>query len=132
MNELSEHERLPPLHAPQDRELIANVGPWEVRRYAGADERFAYFSSRAFLHVQLWCPHRQISVLTPSRLTRGQFEIAKGWRRAWVPTWSGVITRLPDADLPSASLLAALTMWLVVRCEVVACRRTPIEAGLPA
>lgn len=129
----SDAGRLPPLHAPGDRELLARVGPWEVRRYAAGDHRFAYFASRAFLHLQLWHPVRQISVLTPSRLTGGRFEIACGARRAWVPTWPGVVAQLPDHELPGSAELAALAMWLVVRCEVAeSCRATPPRAALTA
>lgn len=127
MNEIAEPLRLPPLHAPDDRELLAHVGTWQVRRHALHDERFAYCASRAFLHVQLWRPDRQISILTPSRLTNGRFEIARGWRRASVSTWPGVVALLPDHELPSGSELAALTMWLVVRSEVVARRSSGID-----
>jgi len=72
--------RLPPLHAPFDRELLARVGPWEVRRHA--DDRFGYFATRSLLHLQLWHPACRVSVLTPSRLTGGRFEIATDTRRA--------------------------------------------------
>jgi hypothetical protein len=115
-------ERLPPLHAPHDRELLAHLGRWQVRRHAARDERFAYLAARAFLHLQLWHPEHNISILTPSQLTRGRFEIAVGAHRAWVPTWPGVVAQLPDHQLPSGSELAALTMWLVVRSEVDARR----------
>ena len=108
---------VPPLHAPGDRELFAACGAWEVRRHAEDDPRFAYFASRAFLHLQLWHPERRVSVLTPSRLSGGRFEIAAGWRRAWVSTWPGVVAQLPDLGLPTGAELAALTMWLVVRRE---------------
>ena len=120
MIELVDAGRLPPLHGPGDRELFARVGPWEVRRYAAGDHRFAYFASRAFLHLQLWHPQHQISVLTPSRLTGGRFEIACGAHRAWVPTWPGVVAQLPELGLPGSAEIAALAMWLVVRCEVSA------------
>jgi hypothetical protein len=108
------------LHAPADRELLARIGPWEVRRYAVDDERFAYLASRAMLHVQLWHPTRRISVLTPSRLTGGRFEVARGSHRVSIETWPGVVALLPDHDLPGGAELAALTMWLVVRREVAA------------
>lgn len=111
---------LPPLHAPFDRELVAGAGPWEVRRHAVSDERFAYFAERELLHLQLWHPIERISVLTPSRLSGGRFEIACGARRAWIATWDGVVEQLPDHRLPGGAELAALTLWLVIRCEVAA------------
>lgn len=121
--------RLPPLHAPNDRELLARVGPWDLRRHA--DNRFSYFTMRSLLHIQLWHPVLRISVLTPSRLTGGRFEIATETRRAWVVDWPGVVEQLPDHELPNASELAALTLWMVVRCEVAAGhKRTPVRVEL--
>jgi hypothetical protein len=116
----SRRHSLPPLHAPCDREVVAHVGPWEVRRHAAGDIRFAYLASRSLLHLQLWQPARRISVLTPSRLTGDRFEIAACWRRAWVSTWHGVLAQLPDLQLPSGAELAALTTWLVCRARPVA------------
>jgi hypothetical protein len=108
---------LPPLHSPFDRELLARVGPWEVRRHARDDGRFAYLATRSMLHVQLWHPDHRVSVLTPSRLTGGRFEIASSTRRAWVADWDAVVAQLPDHQLPRRSDLAALSLWLVVRHE---------------
>lgn len=70
------------------------------------------------LHLQLWHSANLISVLTPSQLTGGRFEIATSTRRTSVADWTGVIAQLPDQQLPCRAELAALTMWLVVRCEV--------------
>lgn len=46
---------------------------WEVRLFGG--RKFQYFVTRGFWHVQLWHPEARISVLTPSRLTCGFFEV---------------------------------------------------------
>lgn len=123
---------LPPLHSPFDRELLARFGPWEVRRHATDDSRFAYFATRSMLHVQLWHCELRLSVLTPSKLTGGHFEIASSTRRAWVADWDGVLSQLPDHELPRRAELAALSLWLVVRNETSAAkdrgRRT--EEGL--
>lgn len=113
---------LPPLHSPFDRELLARIGPWEVRRHATDDGRFAYFATRSMLHVQLWHPEHRVSVLTPSLLTGGRFEIAFSTRRAWVADWDGVLGQLPDHELPRRSELAALSLWLVVRNETSAAK----------
>jgi hypothetical protein len=120
MTEHVDVARLPPLHAPFDRELLARVGPWEVRRHA--DDRVGYFATRALLHLQLWHPTCRVSVLTPSRLTADRFEIATETRRARVDDWAAVLDELPDHDLPGGSELATFTMWLVVRCEITARR----------
>ena len=47
----------------------------ELRQFADDDPRTAYFARRGFAHVQLWHPERRVSVLTPSRLTGGNFEL---------------------------------------------------------
>lgn len=120
MNSLGEQVRLPPLHAPMDRELVARIGPWQLRRHRDCDERFSYLASRAFLHLQLWRPDRGISVLTPSSLTGGQFEIAVGWSRMSASTWQAVVEALPEHDLPSGSKLATLSIWLVVKHQGLA------------
>lgn len=122
-------DKLPPLHAPHDRELLARVGPWEVRRHA--DDRCADFATRSLLHLQLWNPVLRVSVLTPSRLTGGRFEIATETRRAWVVDWPGVVEQLSDHELPNASELAALTLWLIVPCGVAdGQKRTPLRVEL--
>lgn len=115
-------DALPPLHAPFDRELFAHVGAWEIRRHAAHDMRFAYLATRAMLHVQLWHPVHRISVLTPSRLTNGRFEIACRGHRTRIATWPALVATHPELGLPSGSELAALTMWLVVRSEITARR----------
>jgi hypothetical protein len=114
--------RLPPLHSAFDRELVAQLGAWEVRRHAEHDPRFAYFAQRTFLHLQLWHPDEHISVLTASRLTGGRFEIATGDRRVWVETWPQVLDELPGSGLPGGATLGAIMMWLVVRAETAAVR----------
>lgn len=46
---------------------------WEVRLFGG--RKFQYFVTPGYWHVQLWHPEARISVLTPSRLTCGFFEV---------------------------------------------------------
>lgn len=62
----------PPPHNPVERELAMRVGAWEVRVFGG--RKLEYFVSRGFWHLQLWHPDAGISILTPSRLTRGLYE----------------------------------------------------------
>ena len=70
----------PPPHDPRDRELVMQLGRWEVRVSTG--RAFEYFVPRGRWHVQLWHPEAGISILTPSKLTAGAFEAypSRGWK----------------------------------------------------
>ncbi len=61
------------LHAAEDRELIALMGPWQVRRFAHHDPRYAYALRRGMMHVQLVAPDGT-SLISPSALTGGAWE----------------------------------------------------------
>ena len=65
----------PPPHDPRDRVFLDVVDGWQVRvmEPGGACER--YFGREGFGHLQFWYPPSGLSVLTPSELTRHQFEI---------------------------------------------------------
>ena len=71
---------LPP-HDPDQRESVHDLGDWEVRVFTGP--KFDYFAPRGFWHLQLWDPIARLSILTPSRLTRGLYEAFPSavWRR---------------------------------------------------
>jgi len=63
----------PPPHDPRDRELTMPLeGGWELRTPTA--RMTAYFLPRGLLHVQLWHPASGVSILTPSRITRGLYE----------------------------------------------------------
>ncbi|MCA9690593.1 MAG: hypothetical protein R3A51_09190 [Nannocystaceae bacterium] len=72
----------PPPHDPRERILQRLLGPWHVRQFPPGDARLAYFTPRGLLHLQLWHPEAGVSVLTPSRLTNGRFEVfpVDGWK----------------------------------------------------
>src|SRR5688500_11007904 len=72
---------MPPPHDPEERELAQTIDAWEVRVFA--DAKFGFFVQRGLWHVQLWHPYARVSVLTPSRLTGGAYEIlsARGTKR---------------------------------------------------
>lgn len=57
----------------EPEELACVAGEWEVRLFT--DVRFGYFVKRGLWHVQLWHPRARVSVLTPSRLTLGAYEL---------------------------------------------------------
>jgi hypothetical protein len=70
----------PPPHDPRERDLAFTLRGWEVRLFAG--QKFQYFVTRGFWHLQLWHPGASVSVLTPSRLTCGSYEVfpVAGWK----------------------------------------------------
>lgn len=63
----------PPPHDPTERVLAVKLGEWEVRIFEGKKQR--YFLPRGMGHLQLWHPAAGVSVLTPSRLTGGRYEV---------------------------------------------------------
>lgn len=104
---------LPPRpHDPRDREVVAHAGAWEVRQFDRADRKHAYFAPRGFLHLQLWHPVACVSVLTPSRLTGGNYELWDG-DRVVLPEWSDVMSFLAALAPPGAARMAALERWFV-------------------
>ena len=75
------HAPLHPLHDPNERVLVGCHGPWEVRAHARNSKRHHCFAPRGLLHIQLWYPERNVSVLTQSALTDGRFEVCSEHRR---------------------------------------------------
>lgn len=110
------------LHARTERVQFAAFGDWEVWRHPEGQSAHRYFSSRGFLHLQLWHPTAHVSILTPSRLTRDRFEIWRHGIRIAVRSWDDVAGRLPDLTVPGATEVAALCWWTVVRDETAARR----------
>ncbi len=108
----------PPPHDPREREVVSMVGEWEVRQFAATDVKLAYFTSRGFLHMQLWHPVHRISILTPSRLTGGRFEVwSAGGDRVAVARWASIGDLVPAVELPRAIEIAAIERWFVLRHE---------------
>jgi hypothetical protein len=104
----------PPPHDPAERTLLAEMDGWEVRDFAPDDPRHAYFAHRGFSHLQLWHPEAGISLLTPSRLTAGSYEVFPfvGWkRRGDYATLRALIKSAHGVTLPSPSLIAATLRW---------------------
>ena len=94
---------------------------WEIRIFPEGDRKAEYFAPRGFLHAQLWHPASRVSVLTPSRLTGGLFELFpyQGWKapvcepallRALVIETHGV-------HFPPLRRLAAIIEWYVRAAE---------------
>ncbi|WP_437996055.1 hypothetical protein WMF26_33375 [Sorangium sp. So ce185] len=105
----------PPPHDPRERELALVVAGWEVRLFVG--RKFEYFVARGFWHLQLWHPEARVSVLTPSRLTRGLYEAypIANWK-AQAPDYDKLVTLLGGlfaAKLPDKAAVLRLERALV-------------------
>lgn len=111
-------ETPPPPHDPRERVVVARARRWDVRQFPTDDAKFRYFASRGYLHLQLWDATCSVSILTPSRLTDGNFEIwtaSAGFIVA--PAWRDVVSVLPHHDLPGPARLRALDRWLIAPHE---------------
>jgi len=100
----------PPPHDPRDRELAMRVDGWELRVFG--ERKFQYFVTRGLWHLQLWHPSASVSVLTPSRLTCGFYEVfpIEGWK-ARAPDHARLVELLVASHglaLPSAATVARL------------------------
>lgn len=110
---------LPP-HDPREREVVAVAASWHVLQFPPVDPKLAYFASRGFLHLQLWQPETRWSILTPSRLTAGNFEARPvGGERIATRSWAALAAALAAHDVlvPGAAEVRALERWLVMRRE---------------
>jgi hypothetical protein len=117
----------PPPHDPRERVAVATIDGWEVRVFPPDDRKFSYFVTRGFLHVQLWHPQARVSVLTPSRLTGGQYEAfpCGGWKAPVdePAPLRDLIGRTHGIAMPSLPRLAAIIAWYVHAEERRAARR---------
>jgi hypothetical protein len=110
--------RLAVSHAVDDRVVIACCDDWEVRQHRLDDPATAELVTGGYLHLQLWCPASGISILTPSRLTAGLFDVRLpdgGRIRAHLYRRAADAVR-PRAA-PSEAAIAALERWHVLRHE---------------
>lgn len=105
----------PAPHDPRERRTILWLGAWEVRLHD--DRKFQYFIARGLWHLQLWHPERGISVLTPSRLTNGLYEVfpVDGWkaRVGGYEALAGMLRRVHRVTPPEAASFAKIERALV-------------------
>ncbi len=111
----------PPPHDPRERTAVATILGWEIRIFPEDERKAEYFAPRGFLHAQLWHPAARVSVLTPSLLTGGLFEMFpyQGWK-APVSDPSllrALVTETHDVPFPSLRRLAAIIEWYVRAAE---------------
>lgn len=110
----------PPPHDPRERERIATAGPWEVLQFAADDSRIRYFAPRRMLHLQLWHPGRRISILTPSLITDGLYEVVLAshgdrGRTPSLPALREALREVLRVELPTDRQLERWTTWYVDR-----------------
>ena len=117
--------KAPPPHDPKDRELVLRLAGWDVRLPAG---RFAeYFVPRGFFHLQLWDARTGISILSPSRLTDGFWEVfpVAEWKHR-APTYEAATRALVREHrilVPSAADVLRLEETLVRGIELASKER---------
>jgi len=99
--------KLPPPHDPDERVVVEVLDRgWDVRVFSADDKRRAYFVPRGFWHLQLWNERARLSVLTPSRLTGGRFELRSAWGRQCFERWSQVASRLRELGISPPDAMA--------------------------
>jgi hypothetical protein len=93
------------------------AGAWQVRSFAVSGARFEYFAPRSLWHIQLWHARAKVSVLTPSQLTGGCYEVFPvcGWKRRAGddPGLRRVLQIAHRLVPPSAGMLRALESYFV-------------------
>jgi hypothetical protein len=108
-----------PLHDPDDRVLLAELGAWQLRQFAEHDSRLAYFAAKGFAHVQLWHAASRISIVSPSKLTGGNFEVWIEDARFAAATWAPIEEALIEyrVEPPNHHEIRAIERWFVLRDE---------------
>jgi len=108
---------LPPHHDPGERCcLFESADGWLILGHAINDPNHAYFAPRGLLHLQLWHPQRRVSVLTPSLLTRGTFEVWASSARERLCCYGHLATfMLQEFDLapPCPRVIQHFNTWFV-------------------
>lgn len=108
-----------PLHAPGQRLITGEQEGWQVRQIPINDPRLPYLACNGFFHLQLWHPEAGISLLSPSRLTNGAWELwseQTGLHRLRCAGRIGEVLR--EAGLPA--LLAPCCLQRVLEQHVTA------------
>ncbi|MBL8678153.1 MAG: hypothetical protein JNK05_03265 [Myxococcales bacterium] len=105
---------LPRPHDPDDRVLVASLGDWELRDFADGSRFAAFFARHGLAHRQLYLRSAPLSILTPSALTGGAFELCASDGRARFrdePALRAFVARHFEAALPATISLRAAGRW---------------------
>ena len=108
------------LHDPHTRCLLFSGAEWEIRGYAYNDPRHAYCAPRGFLHLQLWCPNKNISILTPSQVTSGLYLVHKSDFTQYFKCYRALLHAMSNerSALLCSSVVAHFELWFVRSFEV--------------
>lgn|GEM_PF-2928814 len=109
------------LHDPSERVCVHEERGWELRAFARNDLRFGWLASRGLLHLQLWHPGREVSILTPCQLSEGTFMIDSPEFQIRIGCYNGVKGFLYEKfDLvpPCYPKLAHFETWFVRAAEI--------------
>lgn len=105
-------------HDPRERFVEAELRGWELRLYQVGEPKERALAVRGLLHAQLWHPGLRVSLLTPSHLTYGQYEVCRARNERW-RSWHyrplRAMFRHFEIDAPSEHELAMVERWFVQR-----------------
>ncbi|MEC7240117.1 MAG: hypothetical protein VXW32_02665 [Myxococcota bacterium] len=71
-------DHLPSPHDPSERALLHAQYGWQIRTYPWNSSQHLLYKTKGMLNLQLWYPEVGLSILTPSGLTGGQYEVRMG------------------------------------------------------
>ena len=109
--------RRPTTHDPAERVVIGHVGEWQIRDFPRERLEDGFSRSPGIGHVQLWLPHAEVSVLTPSILTRGRWEAYPvNWAR-FSTSYFGLLNEFLrvelGVELPTGPEMHRVVRWFV-------------------
>ena len=70
---------IPLVHDPRRRSLVETRRHWQIRVFARGEETFRTLAQQGALNVQFWSRALATSILTPSVMTDGAFEVWMPW-----------------------------------------------------
>jgi hypothetical protein len=107
---------LPRPHDPDDRVLVATIGPWELRDFAEGSSFARFFAKHGIAHRQLYARAVGLSILTPSPLTEGEFDLRSIDGERWATRSERAlrehVSERYGAALPDGVALRALARWI--------------------
>jgi hypothetical protein len=114
----------PPPHDPRDRVLLDVIEGWEIRVFEPGSRMERYFSDCGFDHLQLWHAPTGFSLLTPSRLTEGRFEVFPlgGWKYSASDyrILQEIVRQTVQIDLPRRLVIETLLEVFIECSEAIA------------
>ncbi len=122
-----------PPPAPHDPALRASMHEhlgWDIRAHPRNDPGHAYLATRGMLHMQLWHKRAQISILTPSKLTRSSYHLWSPTRHVQVCCYTQLSELLRDdlhLNAPCERLVRhfeALLVWAPALTNIKTCLKT--------